>query len=71
MSKYQYPEFSPRVGGMVTYQKPGQTVARGLVEWVYPEGTCRVRNMAVGGRRTVIREDDVRRAFRKLNRASR
>ena len=42
---------APRVGGYVTYRKPGQQKRKALIEWVHPDGSMRVRP-AVGRRTT-------------------
>jgi hypothetical protein len=51
---------APRVGGYVTYRKPGQHERRALIEWVHPDGSMRVRPAV--GKRTTITPRDVARA---------
>ena len=51
---------TPRVGGYVTYRKPGQQKRKALIEWVHPDGSMRVRPSV--GRRTTITPRDVARA---------
>lgn len=52
---------SARVGGYVTYRKPGQSIRTALVSWIYEDGSMRVQPVSIG-RRTVISQADVERA---------
>jgi hypothetical protein len=59
---------APRVGGYVTYRKPGQPVRKALISWIYADGTMRVQPIV--GRRTVIGPADVERAAKKRRAAA-
>lgn len=50
----------PRVGGYVTYRKPGQGAKRALIQWINPDNTMRVRPET--GRATHITPADIARA---------
>jgi hypothetical protein len=52
----------PRVGGMITFRKPGQMTHYALIEWINPDGTMRVRPER--GSRQIITAADVARASR-------
>lgn len=54
------PEAAPRVGGYVSYRKPGQPKKRGLIQWIHEDGSMRVQPTL--GRRTIIDHLDVNRA---------
>lgn len=49
----------PRVGGYVTYRKPGQPARKALISWIYADGSMRVQ--PVIGRTTTIQPVDVER----------
>lgn len=54
------PDAPPRVGGWVLYRKPGGGNRKGLVQWIYPDGSMRVKPEL--GRQTVITPADIARA---------
>lgn len=57
------PEAPPRVGGWITYRKPGQTTKRALIQWIYElDGCMRVRPET--GRATHITPADIQRAHK-------
>jgi hypothetical protein len=51
---------APRTGGMITYRKPGETTKYALIEFLFPDGTMRVRPER--GSRQMIDASDVARA---------
>ena len=52
-----------RVGGYVTYRKPGTPIRKALIEWINDDDTLRVR--PINGRRTTITPQDIQRANTK------
>lgn len=54
------PNAPPRVGGYVSYRKPGQPTKRALIQWIDRDGVMRVR--PDNGRATIVTPADIARA---------